>query len=834
MTAEKIATSFAEMRTLFLDEVNRAFENCDISCIKAKWSLFDSRDSEKRAALEQALRDKTMSLMGEAINDSFTLAKFLNLVMNLCKQELAVPVLSVTLLSDILDSSTIQTCEKLFEFVEGHVGTWKATNFFGSCKNNILRMCNDLLRRLSKAQNTVFCGRILLFLAMYFPFSERSGLNVVSEFNVDKDNFMKYEVEFDDTEEEPLQASETPVNLDSNFYSEFWALQGFFRSPTSCYNKNQWKEFVKDTNAVLTVFKNYKLEWEPSSNDTSKKNQMFFTKFLTNQKLLLLQLSDTDFRRTVYLQFLILFQFLTLQIKTKQDELKQEQLEWVKSSTATIQQLIKDSPPDGEQFYEVVQLIMKREEHWSQWKNDGCPALKKIMPNYDKTATQKPPEVPQTAGDILGQQKSHNVLVVPRKKNEEEFTEIIDMRQNYLQYLPGRNVTPNVQDFLAESIQQSENAELKTKDKKVSDPQYAWIALKLLSMKSPHFFSVNQTPIPDLPDFVDHICRRIFREQNPGMLLPPLMPAPKPNAKPEVKKVVAEKNDKEAKVKVVKTTKGPVKVMKTASGKLVRLDANTVVKTLKAGDQVMKVVRPTSKTAAATSNDDKTAGAKTETKLTIEKVEKTEKDKTVRTNDKQEKNDKNDKYEKVERYEKSERYDKGKNEKQEKSALIEKSKTPVSDRPAREKSSEKKDVNNKAAATKTPLVEKDRLSRKEKERSPGKRKREADLERDSGVKKPSREKKDDRKDDKDDPPSLSTDQIEKISKIISSCWKKVAEKLGYKLDEIEYFKTKRDTDVGRALYLLLVWASNEEDATVESLYKCLKSLNLTEAMKIIA
>ena len=43
----------------------------------------------------------------------------------------------------------------------------------------------DLLRRLSRPQQTVFCGRILLFLARFFPITERSGLNVVSEFNLD-------------------------------------------------------------------------------------------------------------------------------------------------------------------------------------------------------------------------------------------------------------------------------------------------------------------------------------------------------------------------------------------------------------------------------------------------------------------------------------------------------------------------------------------------------------------------------------------------------------------------------------------------------------------------
>lgn len=54
----------------------------------------------------------------------------------------------------------------------------------------IVEFCNlfpisDLLRRLSRTQNTVFCGQILLFLAKFFPFSERSGLNVISEFNLD-------------------------------------------------------------------------------------------------------------------------------------------------------------------------------------------------------------------------------------------------------------------------------------------------------------------------------------------------------------------------------------------------------------------------------------------------------------------------------------------------------------------------------------------------------------------------------------------------------------------------------------------------------------------------
>lgn len=48
-----------------------------------------------------------------------------------------------------------------------------------------------------------------------------------------------------------------------------------------------------------------------------RESQHFFAKFLTNPKLLALQLSDTNFRRSVLVQFLILFQYLRSTVKFK-------------------------------------------------------------------------------------------------------------------------------------------------------------------------------------------------------------------------------------------------------------------------------------------------------------------------------------------------------------------------------------------------------------------------------------------------------------------------------------------------------------------------------------
>ncbi len=46
--------------------------------------------------------------------------------------------------------------------------------------------------------------------------------------------------------------------------------------------------------------------------------QQYFAKYLTSQNLLELQLSDSNFRRFVLIQFLIMFQYLDAPVKFKQ------------------------------------------------------------------------------------------------------------------------------------------------------------------------------------------------------------------------------------------------------------------------------------------------------------------------------------------------------------------------------------------------------------------------------------------------------------------------------------------------------------------------------------
>ena len=70
---------------------------------------------------------------------------------------------------------------------------------------------------------------------------------------------------------------------------------------------------------VLNTFKSYKVDAISGSRQrkTDDENEQFFAKYLTNQNLLQLQLSDSNFRRYILIQFLILFQYLKSAVKFK-------------------------------------------------------------------------------------------------------------------------------------------------------------------------------------------------------------------------------------------------------------------------------------------------------------------------------------------------------------------------------------------------------------------------------------------------------------------------------------------------------------------------------------
>ena len=169
----------------------------------------------------------------------------------------------------------------------------------------VLRACTELLRRLSRAEDTVFCGRVFIFLFQSFPLGDKSAVNLRGEFHVE--NFTVYDeipakpaestgaMDMDGgaTAETKAGGEESPSNdtttieLAENFSSEtkitkpdgteeksqkpldadalypiFWSLQDYFSRPTKLFDPVNLASFRTGLEMTLVKFKEVQKEME--------------------------------------------------------------------------------------------------------------------------------------------------------------------------------------------------------------------------------------------------------------------------------------------------------------------------------------------------------------------------------------------------------------------------------------------------------------------------------------------------------------------------------------------------------------------------------------------
>lgn len=486
--------------------------DADVSEIKKLFDENKGNETEKKSAIEHALRELIMKTY---LHDSPVIEKLIEMSIAIAKLDLISPYSPVVLLVDVFDVKTLDLCENLFMFVEKNVSVFKEEHFFTPCKNHLLRMCNDLLRRLSRSQNTVFCGRILLFLAKFFPFSERSGLNIISEFNIE--NITEFGSNDSDDAMIGETTEESTMQVDKHLYMKFWGLQEFFRCPNICYDATQWKKLTAHSSDILAAFRSFKLEESDSGhvapkenddpmkaeNDKPEERDHFFAKFLTNPKLLSLQLSDSNFRRTVLVQYLILFQYLVATVKFKSDkeQLSSAQQEWLSETEVTVYKLLKETPPNGKEFVETIKHILKREEMWNNWKNESCKEIQRPDGNQPKHSTEPQAKKRKMLGDIIADATKEGKFDL----GNNELTRLWNLCPDNLQACKGsdRNFLPSLESYL-------ENP------KEKSDPTYEWRALRLVSRQSSHFFTLLSPPndkIEKIPDYLKLFYQKIQKDK---------------------------------------------------------------------------------------------------------------------------------------------------------------------------------------------------------------------------------------------------------------------------------------------------------------------------------
>ena len=194
------------------------------------------------------------------------------------------------LVEELLDSQTIAGCRKVFDFLESRRERLIASNFKHK-QLVILRLCNELLRRLSRAEDTAFCGRVFIFMFQSFPLGDRSSVNLRGEYHVENvttydqsvgkkgDGADRMDVDSQDTDAAKKAAdskpSSKPVAADGKkngqpskpqplemdeLYPIFWSLQATFSQPKKLFDASHFTDFKHALEATMTTFSTVKPE----------------------------------------------------------------------------------------------------------------------------------------------------------------------------------------------------------------------------------------------------------------------------------------------------------------------------------------------------------------------------------------------------------------------------------------------------------------------------------------------------------------------------------------------------------------------------------------------
>ncbi|GJC86800.1 THO complex subunit 1 [Colletotrichum liriopes] len=143
--------------------------------------------AQQFATIETAVRNMFSNLIATTPIESPDFVKVWNLfdlLTILSDDEKCDPALLFWLVEELLDSQTIAGCRKIFDFLESRRERITIKHFKQK-QLVILRSCNELLRRLSRAEDTAFCGRVFIFMFQSFPLGDKSSVNLRGEYHVE-------------------------------------------------------------------------------------------------------------------------------------------------------------------------------------------------------------------------------------------------------------------------------------------------------------------------------------------------------------------------------------------------------------------------------------------------------------------------------------------------------------------------------------------------------------------------------------------------------------------------------------------------------------------------
>ncbi|ROW12233.1 hypothetical protein VMCG_00364 [Cytospora schulzeri] len=414
------------------------------------------RNNAKFAVIETAARGLLSNLIAHVSIDSPDFVKvwnFFDILQCLSDRGQCDPALLVWLIEELLDSQTIPGCRKIFDYLESRRKRIISRNFSDK-KLVILRSCNELLRRLSRAEDTAFSGRVFIFLFQSFPLGDKSSVNLRGEYhtqnatNYDQDTSKTDDVEDKmdvDSQATPAKdgeqhtqgkavsfsekkdaSSKKPLDPDA-LYPVFWSLQESFNQPKKLFDPAHFSQFKAGLQATMGAFEASPVQEEAKTSkhaDESRRNMKrkreaeddplvntFNPKYLTSRDLFELEISDLSLRRYVLFQALIIMDFLlSLSPKSKEklssiqqvnksvayldQTMSEDDIKWATRMKAEISEYLRHAS-DGPFYLRVVDTVLSRDKNWVRWKIENCPPI------------QRPAVSPQEWAEAMSKAKSN-------------------------------------------------------------------------------------------------------------------------------------------------------------------------------------------------------------------------------------------------------------------------------------------------------------------------------------------------------------------------------------------------------------------------------------------
>ncbi|KAK0100005.1 hypothetical protein ONS95_013177 [Cadophora gregata] len=399
-----------------------------------------SADSKKHA-VETAVREAFNNILASTTIDSPSFVNVWNLfdiLSILSDDDKTEPAVMLWLVEELLESQTIAGCRKIFDYLESRRERIIAKNF--ASKNLvILRSCNELLKRLSRAEDTAFCGRVFIFMFQSFPLGDKSSVNLRGEFHIE--NVTTFDIitpkeagkeqmdidtkmqdaskELDGVAKKPgedssslgkgVTFSKTEKSMTADeLYPIFWALQQSFSQPKKLFDNTHFSGFKSGLEATLNMFKSVESTGRPTKTTEDGKRgtkrkrgngdddlaNAFNPKYLTSRDLFELEISDLSFRRNILVQVLIILDFLlSLSTKAKEKLASSALPENPNRSVMYADQVLNEEDTkwalemkrsiaeylkqgnEGPYFYRMVETVLSRDKNWARWKIVNCPSI---------------------------------------------------------------------------------------------------------------------------------------------------------------------------------------------------------------------------------------------------------------------------------------------------------------------------------------------------------------------------------------------------------------------------------------------------------------------------